>query len=102
MVDISKKKGTKIGIDIYSRDEWEFLQKNSTDLKSESYEEWVEVIKKVKNRLIEKGINPIDIPINAKEMQDYFDKNNMENNGRNRAHYIALKLKEMDEEGKVV
>lgn len=100
MVDINKRGNTKIGIAIYARDEWKILQENSSDgLESESYEEWTEATEKVKNRLRGEGHDPIDVPINVREMQSYFDERGLENNGKNRSQYVALKLREMDEKG---
>lgn len=86
----------RIGIAVYSPEEWELLQEYSTDLESETYDEWKEANEFAKEKLRQEGHDPIDVPINVKEMQRYFDENGLENDGRNRSHYVAMKLMEMD------
>ncbi len=91
-----KKGDARIGIAVYARDEWGILQENSTDLKSESYEEWMEVTERIKKGLREDGCDPIDVPVNVKDIQLYFDEGGLKNNGRDRSRYVALKLKERE------
>lgn len=44
---------------------------------------------KIKKDIEAKGHKVVDIIINATEMQKYFDKNGLKNNGQNRARYVA-------------
>jgi len=95
----NNKKGAIIGIPYYTEADWQIQCQNSVDYSGfKSYEEMRRHTEKLKEDMQAQGYNAVDVNINASEMQEHFEKNNLENNSENRGTYVAELLRKRDEE----
>ena len=97
-INMKKEKGSIIGIPYYTEADWNIQCQNSVDDSGfRSYEEMRMHTEKLKRDIQAQGYNAVDVPINASEMQEYFEKHGLENNSKNRSAYVAELLRKRDE-----
>lgn len=95
----NKPKGSVIGIPFYTEADRQIQFQNSVDDSGfKSYDEMLEHTRKLKNDIESKVYLVKDVPINASAMQEYFEKNELKNNSKNRSSYVADLLRKGERE----
>ena len=95
----TKNEGSVIGIPYYTKADWQIQCQNSADGSGfKHYEEMLEHTQKLKKDIQSRGYNAVDVPINASAMHEYFEKNGLENNTKNRSSYVADLLRKGEHE----
>lgn len=100
MMDNNKtKEGAIIGLPFYTEPDWQIQCSNSVDDSGfKNYYEMQSHHEKLKKDLEDNGYQIVDVPINASEMQEYFEKNGLKNDSQNRSKYIAELLRKGNKE----
>ncbi len=86
-----------IGITDLSREEWEKLQERSDDAAGgyDTYEDWLAEQRNVIRKLRALGAEPLKVPIQVDELEQWLAQENLPNTSESRARYVGLTVREI-------
>ena len=85
-----------IGIGFYRRDQYPLLLEtaNDRDKLEDTYDEWLNTLKKGLKRFKSKGIKPIKVDVDMNELLAFCKEYGLENNGETRSQFFAQLLQQ--------
>ena len=94
--DHSSEGGRPVFLPLYSEEDWKIQEANARNKSGiASYAEWQGQQRKLREASEEHGLRVVEVPVDARAMQKYFEENGLANDGRNRAKYFAMRAGEL-------
>lgn len=87
------------GVAWYRREQWALLKSVATDADEleETYDEWLEFAERYLKEVWETGIDIFKVEVDVEELIQWCQTNDRAVDGEARSEFVALKLKERDQ-----
>ncbi|MEI8087329.1 MAG: hypothetical protein WCG93_14060 [Paludibacter sp.] len=84
---------TTLNLAYYEKKDWAYFLSVADDRETleDEWEDWLKNFLKFKIRLVADGYVVKDITVNIRELMEYCAKNNLKNDGKTRAQFVAQK-----------